>query len=71
LPNVRRTAFYQQPKTIEHLVHHSLGRVFDCFGLELPGMKRWEMQNRSPEKIPTHVQSDSNGRNSHRKDEAE
>ena len=43
-------AFYQQPKTIEDLVHHSLGRAFDCFGLELPGMTRWEMQNGSPEK---------------------
>jgi 4-hydroxy-3-polyprenylbenzoate decarboxylase len=34
-------AFYTQPKTIDDIVDHSLGRALDCFGIELPNMPRW------------------------------
>jgi 4-hydroxy-3-polyprenylbenzoate decarboxylase len=34
-------AFYNDPKTIDDLVNHTIGRVLDLFGLELPKLKRW------------------------------
>ena len=34
-------AFYSNPKTIDDLVDHTVGRVLDLFGLELPRLKRW------------------------------
>lgn len=35
-------AFYTQPKTIDDVVNHIVGRLLDQFGLEAPGVKRWE-----------------------------
>ena len=34
-------AFYSNPRTIDDLVDHTVGRVLDLFGLELPKRKRW------------------------------
>ena len=34
-------AFYARPQSIEAMVDHSIGRVLDLFGLEVPGVKRW------------------------------
>jgi polyprenyl P-hydroxybenzoate/phenylacrylic acid decarboxylase-like protein len=34
-------AFYSNPKSIEDLVDHSVGRVLDLFGLDMPDLKRW------------------------------
>jgi flavin prenyltransferase len=34
-------AFYSNPKTIDDLVDHTVGRVLDLFGLELKKLKRW------------------------------
>ena len=34
-------AFYQNPETIEDIVDHTIGRVFDQFGLESNLFKRW------------------------------
>lgn len=34
-------AFYSNPKTIDDLVDHSVGRVLDLFGLDMPGLGRW------------------------------
>ena len=34
-------AFYNQPKTIDDLINHSLGRVLDLFGMELGIVERW------------------------------
>ena len=34
-------AFYTGPNTISDLVDHTLGRVLDCFGIEMPDMPRW------------------------------
>jgi 4-hydroxy-3-polyprenylbenzoate decarboxylase len=35
-------AFYQQPTSIDDIVHHSIGRVLDLFDLSLPDMQRWK-----------------------------
>jgi 4-hydroxy-3-polyprenylbenzoate decarboxylase len=34
-------AFYSQPKTIDDLVNHSIGRVLDLFDLDVGIIKRW------------------------------
>src|SRR5689334_12225539 len=34
-------AFYSNPVTIDDLIAHTVGRVLDLFGLELPSLKRW------------------------------
>lgn len=34
-------AFYNQPQSLDDLVHHIVGRALDQFGLEMPGMHRW------------------------------
>jgi 4-hydroxy-3-polyprenylbenzoate decarboxylase len=34
-------AFYNDPKTIDDLIDHSVGRVLDLFGLETPKLRRW------------------------------
>ena len=35
-------AFYNQPHTLDDVVLHIVGRTLDQFGLELPGMSRWD-----------------------------
>ena len=44
-------AFYNQPKTIDDLVNHSIGRVLDLFGLDAGILKRWGGPN-SPSAMP-------------------
>jgi 4-hydroxy-3-polyprenylbenzoate decarboxylase len=34
-------AFYNQPNTLEDVIHHIVGRLLDQFGLETPDMARW------------------------------
>lgn len=34
-------AFYGNPQTIDDLVDHTIGRVLDLFGLEMPELRRW------------------------------
>src|SRR5277367_3009774 len=34
-------AFYSNPKTIDDLIDHTVGRVLDLFGLETPKLRRW------------------------------
>lgn len=34
-------AFYNQPKTLDDVVNHVVGRVLDQFGLDLPRVSRW------------------------------
>ena len=34
-------AFYSNPKTIDDLVDHTVGRMLDLFGLEWPKLRRW------------------------------
>jgi 4-hydroxy-3-polyprenylbenzoate decarboxylase len=35
-------AFYNQPKDLDDVVHHIVGRLLDQFGLEAPNMSRWQ-----------------------------
>ena len=34
-------AFYSDPKTIDDIVDHTVGRVLDLFELEMPALRRW------------------------------
>lgn len=34
-------AFYAQPRTLEEMIDHSVGRVLDLFGLDWRGVRRW------------------------------
>jgi 4-hydroxy-3-polyprenylbenzoate decarboxylase len=43
-------AFYTHPESVADIVDHSLGRVLDCFGIDMPDMPRWEgVQRRRPD----------------------
>src|SRR5215469_10229698 len=44
-------AFYAQPATLEDMVDHTLGRLLDLFGLEVPGVKRWGEKNEKDETL--------------------
>ena len=35
-------AFYSNPQTIDDLIDHTIGRVLDLFGLEMPQLRRWK-----------------------------
>jgi 4-hydroxy-3-polyprenylbenzoate decarboxylase len=35
-------AFYNRPKTIDDIINHTVGRLLDLFGLDLPVVKRWQ-----------------------------
>jgi 4-hydroxy-3-polyprenylbenzoate decarboxylase len=34
-------AFYHRPQTILDLIHHTLGKVLDCFAIEHQLFRRW------------------------------
>ena len=34
-------AFYARPRSVDEMVHHTLGRVLDCFELDSGTVKRW------------------------------
>ncbi len=34
-------AFYHRPRTIQDLIHHTVGKVLDCLGLEHQLFRRW------------------------------
>ena len=40
-------AFYTNPRTIDDIVDHTVSRLLDQFGLELPGSVRWNGEMRS------------------------
>ena len=46
-------AFYNQPRSIDDLIDHTVGRVLDLFGLESPQLRRWEgMRTEGPTPLP-------------------
>jgi 4-hydroxy-3-polyprenylbenzoate decarboxylase len=46
-------AFYTQPKTLEEMVDHTLGRVLDLFGIDLGLVRRWTGEKRRPKSAIT------------------
>ena len=34
-------AFYNRPRTVDDIVDHTVSRMLDQFGIEVPGMPRW------------------------------
>jgi 4-hydroxy-3-polyprenylbenzoate decarboxylase len=37
-------AFYQQPQSVDEMVHHSVARALDLFGLDVGNLRRWGEQ---------------------------
>ncbi len=35
-------AFYNRPKTLDDIVNHTVGRLLDLFGLDMPVVQRWQ-----------------------------
>jgi 4-hydroxy-3-polyprenylbenzoate decarboxylase len=48
-------AFYNNPHTLDDLVNHTVGRVLDLFGLEMPQLRRWGGM-RADDAVPTLVE---------------
>jgi 4-hydroxy-3-polyprenylbenzoate decarboxylase len=46
-------AFYAQPKSIEDMIDHTLGRVLDLFGIDLGLVRRWTGEKRRPKSAVT------------------
>jgi 4-hydroxy-3-polyprenylbenzoate decarboxylase len=44
-------AFYTNPKSLEDMVDHTLGRVLDLFDLDIGSVKRWR-EDGGPAKRP-------------------
>jgi flavin prenyltransferase len=42
-------AFYTLPQSVADIVDHCVGRALDCFGLDVPDMKRWGEPSRDDE----------------------
>ncbi|KHJ70048.1 MULTISPECIES: UbiX family flavin prenyltransferase [Pantoea] len=38
-------AFYQQPQSVDEMVHHSVARALDLFDLDVGNLKRWGENN--------------------------
>jgi polyprenyl P-hydroxybenzoate/phenylacrylic acid decarboxylase-like protein len=38
-------SFYQQPKTVDGLIDHVVGKILDLFEIEMPGFYRWQESN--------------------------
>jgi len=38
-------AFYQQPQSVDEMVHHSVSRALDLFDLDVGNLKRWGEKN--------------------------
>jgi 3-polyprenyl-4-hydroxybenzoate decarboxylase len=41
-------AFYAQPKTLDDLVQHTVGRILDLFGVRSAKLKRWQGLKKIP-----------------------
>ena len=50
-------AFYAQPKSLEEMIDHTLGRVLDLFDIDLGTVRRWSGDKHRPKKAPTPARS--------------
>jgi 4-hydroxy-3-polyprenylbenzoate decarboxylase len=41
-------AFYAQPKSLDDMIDHTLGRVLDLFGIESGTVRRWRESQTAP-----------------------
>lgn len=48
-------AFYTQPKSLEDMIDHTLGRVLDLFGIDLGLVRRWSGEKRRPKSAAKNV----------------
>ena len=46
-------AFYAQPKSLEEMVDHTLGRVLDLFDIDVGAVRRWSGEVRRPKTTAT------------------
>lgn len=44
-------AFYQQPQSVDDIVHHSVARALDLFDLDVGGLTRWGEKNRRKKEL--------------------
>lgn len=52
-------AFYCQPKTIDDLINHSIGRVLDLFDIDIGTLNRWEGPDSKTDKPAELAESDN------------
>lgn len=45
-------AFYAQPKSLEDMIDHTLGRVLDLFDIDIGTVRRWSGEKTRPKKAP-------------------
>jgi hypothetical protein len=45
-------AFYAKPKSLDDIVTHIVGRVFDLFDIEMPGLARLARRGEETETAP-------------------
>lgn len=45
-------AFYANPKSLEGMIDHTLGRVLDLFEIDLGTVRRWSGEKQRPKKAP-------------------
>jgi 4-hydroxy-3-polyprenylbenzoate decarboxylase len=45
-------AFYAQPRSLEDMIDHTLGRVLDLFDIDLGTVRRWSGDKQRPKKTP-------------------
>ena len=50
-------AFYAQPKSLEDMIDHTLGRVLDLFDIDLGTVRRWSGDKQRPKKATTPARS--------------
>jgi flavin prenyltransferase len=46
-------AFYAQPKSLEDMIDHTIGRVLDLFDIDLGTVRRWSGDKQRPKKATT------------------
>ena len=45
-------AFYANPKSLEDMIDHTIGRALDLFDIDLGTVRRWSGEKQRPKKAP-------------------